>query len=79
MAKIRPIDGAPGIFLANEDDLVFFVSELPDDGGYGVVCEECRNAGREPHVWTFRAFPMVLIGMREHRRAHFGLPADGPT
>lgn len=77
MVKISPVDSS-GLFLVNEDDLQFFVAELPK-GGYGVTCEECRNAGREPHVWTFRAFPMVLIGIREHRREHFGLPKDVPT
>ena len=77
MVRISP-DEKARVFLADEDDLQFFVSELPK-GGYAVVCEECRNAGRENHVWTFRAFPMVLIGMREHRREHFGLSPGEPT
>lgn len=77
MVRISPVD-TQGLFLADDDDLQFFIAELPK-GGYGVTCEECRNAGREPHVWTFRAFPMVLIGIREHRREHFGLPTDVPT
>jgi hypothetical protein len=77
MVKISRI-GETEIFLANEDDLQFWVSEIPNRG-YGVVCEDCRNAGREPHVWTFQAFPLVLIGIREHRRAHFGLDRDDAT
>jgi hypothetical protein len=77
MIRISPTDQL-GVFIADEEDLQFFVSELPN-GSYGVTCEECRNAGKEPHVWTFRAFPLVLIGMREHRREHFGLPPNTPT
>lgn len=77
MVRITPADTS-GLFLADDDDLQFFIAELPK-GGYGVTCEECRNQGREPHVWTFTAFPMVLIGIREHRREHFGLPRNVPT
>lgn len=78
MVRISPI-GETGIFLASENDLQFFVSELPNNKGYGLVCEDCRNAAREPWVWTLPAFPLVLIAMREHRREHFGLPRDVPT
>jgi hypothetical protein len=77
MVRISPVKGA-GVFLADEEDLQFFIAELPK-GGWGVTCEECRNAGKEPHVWTFTAFPLVLIGMREHRREHFGLAPGVPT
>lgn len=77
MVRISPVD-TQGLFLADDDDLQFFIAELPN-GGYGVTCEECRNAGKEPHVWTFRAFPMVLVGIREHRREHFGLAPNTPT
>jgi hypothetical protein len=77
MVKISSI-GESGIFLANEDELQFFVTELPK-GGWGVVCTECRNVEREPYVWTFPAFPFVLIGMREHRREHFGLLPGAAT
>lgn len=77
MVRISPID-KPSVFLADEEDLQFFIAELPK-GGYGVTCEECRNAGKEPHVWTFKAFPLVLIAMREHRLEHFGLPPNTPT
>lgn len=83
MVRINAIEN-PGVFIADEEDLQFFISELPPrknglGAGWAVVCEECRNAGKEPHVWTFKAFPLVLIGMREHRREHFGLPPNTPT